>query len=65
MPGKKSFIGNRRTGFYSDKYGTYIYMYGSTVTILSHCTTVVWEKIDAKNVRHWCKTTKIGLTKYF
>ena len=26
MPGQKSFIGNKRTGFYTDKYGMYMYV---------------------------------------
>ena len=37
----------------------------STVTILSQCTTVVWEKTDAKNFHPQCDTTEIEPPKYF
>ena len=36
MPGQKSFIGNKRPGFYTDKYGTLLkwHLYTNTCTFL-------------------------------
>ena len=38
MPGQKSFIGNKRLGFYTDKYGIHITEY--KIAFMEHAYTL-------------------------
>ena len=49
MPGQKPFIGNRRPGFYSDKYGTQQKVIKESVTKPKMCiytilTAICWRE---------------------
>ena len=60
MPGQKSFIGNRRPSFYSDKYGNYtlnrLSSQNSELLLVDTSTITIIILMDAGTVgRYWHK----------